>query len=63
MTGLGLSGTAGLGLSGTDDSAYQEPKSVLMLWNRLTIPSSNIPNNKESFGFFLTRILAVGARS
>ncbi len=60
--GLGLSGTAGLGLSGTDDSAYQEPKPELTPWNRLPILPYNYANNKESFGFLLTLACAVDAR-
>jgi len=62
MMGLGLSGTAGLGLSGTGDSAYREPKPALTLWNRLPIPPLNYANNKESFGFLLTLPTTVGAR-
>lgn len=53
MSGLGLSGTFGLGLSGTGSSDYQEPKRDLSSCDRTRICALNIAN-EESFGFLLT---------
>ena len=54
MIGLGLSGTARLGLSGTGSSDYQEPKCSLSAFNLTENPARNLAN-KESFGFLLTQ--------
>ncbi|WP_310531228.1 DUF2840 domain-containing protein [Novosphingobium sp.] len=53
MIGLGLSGTAPLGLSGTGSSDYQEPKCHLSPFNLTGNRALNLAN-KESFGFLLT---------
>jgi hypothetical protein len=59
-----LSGTAGLGLSGTGRSYYQEPHLPGTYWNRWrNRPLSNNANNRESYGFFLTSIPAVDGGS
>lgn len=49
----GLSGTAGLGRSGTRSSDYREPKSAANPQKCLAFGTLNIAN-KESFGFLLT---------
>ena len=49
----GLSGTAGLGRSGTRSSDYQEPKSPANPQKSAPFFALNCPN-KESFGFLLT---------
>lgn len=49
----GLSGTARLGLTGTGNSAYREPKSPAKPQKSSTFwPLNNA--NRESYGFFLT---------
>ena len=53
--GVVLSGTAGVVLSGTDESSYQEPKSVLKHGNHYRNLPLNLANI-ESFGFFLTLV-------
>lgn len=51
--GVVLSGTARVVLSGTDESSYQEPESVLKHGNYYRNPPLNLANI-ESFRFFLT---------
>lgn len=53
MNALGLSGTARLGLSGTESSDYREPKSPSNP-QKCSRPSPLNIANKESFGFLLT---------
>ncbi len=53
MTGFGLSGTAGLGRSGTGSSDYREPESPANPQRSARNFSLNLAN-KESFGFLLT---------
>ena len=53
MTALGLSGTPGLGRSGTANSDYREPESSAKPQNSKALRSLNCAN-KESFGFLLT---------
>jgi len=53
MIGHGLSGTAGLGRSGTESSDYREPKRHSNPQKRWRSRPLNIAN-KESFGFLLT---------
>lgn len=50
---FGLSGTAGLGRSGTECSDYREPKWPANLQKSAPICALNLAN-KESFGFLLT---------
>lgn len=51
---LGLSLTAGLGLSVTEDSDYQKPKVYPTYWNQT--PNLALNNaNTESFRFLLTQ--------
>ena len=54
MIGHGLSGTAGLGRSGTRSSDYQEPKWASNPQKSWRSSALNLAN-KESFGFLLTR--------
>jgi len=54
MIGHGLSGTAGLGLSGTQSSDYREPESPPNPQKSALNLALNYPN-KESFGFLLTQ--------
>jgi Protein of unknown function (DUF2840) len=54
MNRHGLSGTTLFGLSGTQSSDYQEPKSALSLHKCSVFSSLNLAN-KESFGFLLTQ--------
>lgn len=56
MIGHGLSGTAGLGRSGTRSSDYQEPKWAEKPQKSWRSGSLNLAN-KESFGFLLTETL------
>ncbi len=53
MIGHGLSGTAGLGRSGTESSDYREPESPSNPQKSAPNSALNYPN-KESFGFLLT---------
>ena len=53
MSAFGLSGTAGLGRTGTANSDYREPESPAKPQNSCTSEALNYAN-KESFGFLLT---------